>query len=116
MHLYPVKRRGPAARIALYILLLLVIALLFLYGFFSVSRTAREEQLQSVERAIQKSLVSCYAIEGAYPDSLSYLEEHYGLIIDHSKYVVEYSSFGSNITPSVYVVIRGGLEKGGDEA
>lgn len=116
MHLYPVKRRGPAARIALYVLLLLVIAFLFLYGFFSISRTAQEEQLQSVERAIQKSLVNCYAIEGAYPDSLSYLEEHYGLIIDHSKYVVEYSSFGSNITPSVYVVSRGGSDKGGGES
>ena len=61
-----------------------------------------------MERAIQKSLVNCYAIEGAYPPDIAYLEKHCGLIIDHEAYVVDYQTIGSNIRPSVLVVPRGG--------
>lgn len=117
MHLYPVKRRGTLVRIVLSLLLFLAVAALFLYGLYSISRSAREEQLLTVERAIRKSLVSCYAIEGVYPESLSYLEEHYGLVIDHEKYVVEYDAFASNVLPSVQVVLRGsGEHEGGGGA
>ena len=96
MHLYPVRRTRTFWRVLCPLLLAVAVLLLFLFGFFRMSGTVR------------KSLVSCYAIEGAYPDSLSYLEEHYGLQIDHSRYVVDYEPFGDNIWPTVQIVRRGG--------
>lgn len=107
MHLYPVKR-GAAVRRFLPLLVILAAAALLFYGLSLLSRTSEQEQKAAVERAIQKSLVNCYAIEGAYPPDIAYLEEHYGLIIDHEAYVVDYQTIGSNIRPSVLVVPRGG--------
>ena len=108
MHLYPVRRTLTFWRVLCPLLLAVAVLLLFLVGFFRMSGTAEEERQQALERAVRKSLVSCYAIEGAYPDSLSYLEEHYGLQIDHSRYVVDYEPFGDNIWPTVQIVRRGG--------
>ena len=107
MHLYPVKR-GSAIRRFLPLTIIIVLAALLFYGLAQISSTSEDEQKAAVERAIQKSLVNCYAIEGAYPSSLSYLEEHYGLVIDHDTYVIDYQTIGSNLRPAVLVVRRGG--------
>ena len=62
------------------------------------------ERLRSVERAITKATVQCYAVEGAYPASLKYLERNYGLILDHEKYIIQYDVFASNIMPTILVL------------
>lgn len=112
MHLYPEKHGKNVLRILLPLLLAIVLAALFLYGFNSVSRSTEEEQVVMTERAIRKALVNCYAVEGVYPEELSYLEEHYGLIIDHDAFVIDYQTIGSNIRPAVLVVRRGSGEHG----
>lgn len=108
MHLYAVKRRRTAWRLALSFVVLAAVLGALAIGSFSVSRTADIERVRALERAIHRSLVSCYAVEGAYPSDVAYLEEHYGLVIDHTKYVVDYETIGSNILPSVTVVPLGG--------
>lgn len=45
----------------------------------------------------------CYAIEGQYPESVAYLEENYGLRIDHDRYIVHYDIFADNIMPEITV-------------
>lgn len=106
MHLYPVKRVSALRRFLPPVVIIALAALLF-YGLGRVSHTSEQEQKATIERAVQKSLTNCYAVEGAYPASLSYLEEHYGLIIDHDKYVVDYQTIGANIRPAVLVVRQG---------
>ena len=49
----------------------------------------------------------CYAVEGAYPESLSYLEEHYALVINHRDFIVTYEVYASNQMPEVRVLVRG---------
>ena len=49
-------------------------------------------------------MVSCYSIEGVYPQSIAYLTEHYGLRIDGEKYAVRYEVFADNIMPQVRVI------------
>ncbi|GKI16598.1 hypothetical protein CE91St44_30830 [Oscillospiraceae bacterium] len=56
-----------------------------------------------LERAVQ-----CYALEGAYPPSLAYLEENYGLQVDRSRYIVTYEAFAPNLLPDVTVLQKGG--------
>ena len=65
------------------------------------------QSAEAVEEAVLRSAVQCYAVEGAYPSSVSYLEEHYGLLIDHSTYIVSYDAFSSNLLPEVAVLVRG---------
>lgn len=107
MHLFHERRMGWLRRAVLPLVIAAGILAAFVLGFRQVSGRSGEEQQAMVERAIRRSLVTCYAVEGTYPANLSYLEEHYGLLIDHSRFVVEYETLGSNILPSIRVVQRG---------
>lgn len=76
---------------------------LFLIGTNSMAGKALEERLSSLESAIRRASVQCYAIEGRYPPSVEYLEEHYGISIDREKYHVFYDGWASNIMPEITV-------------
>ena len=88
------------------IMLFLLIFLLFYRGVSSISRTASDQQTENLRLAIQRSVVHCYAVEGAYPESLDYLKEHYGITYDPDKYLVSYEIIGSNLMPDVTVYVR----------
>ncbi len=76
---------------------------LVLWGVRDVEQSTRAQQLASTEEAIRRAAVQCYAVEGQYPQSVSYLEEHYGLMIDHDRYIVHYMGFASNLMPDIAV-------------
>ncbi len=61
-------------------------------------------QTQFVYDAVQNAALTCYAVEGAYPDSLEYLRSRYGLAYDESRYLVTYDAFASNLVPEIRVV------------
>lgn len=73
------------------------------FAFYSVNTTFTERSAETTKKAILRSAVSCYALEGFYPPDTDYLEEHYGLIINRSKYLVHYYTYGSNIMPEIDV-------------
>lgn len=80
--------------------------LLFLSGLSSISKTTQAQQQASLAAAIRRSAVHCYATEGTYPASLSYLKEHYGIRYDEKKYLVDYEVFASNLMPEITVIAR----------
>lgn len=86
---------------------------LFSLGLDSVFRTTDAESLRAVQRSVVSAAVHCYAVEGAYPPSLGYLEENYGLRIDRSRYQVHYRIFASNLFPDVTVFAHNSPQ-GGD--
>ncbi|MDO4573182.1 MAG: hypothetical protein Q4C13_07420 [Clostridia bacterium] len=108
MHLYETRRRTRNkdlwAAIAVFFALLLVFALCFA-GMKSRS-AAREEAL--IEEAVRRAAVTCYAVEGRYPESLAYLEAHYGLVLDETRYYIRYEIFASNVMPEISVTERTG--------
>ena len=53
---------------------------------------------------MHNAALTCYAVEGAYPEDLDYLREHYGLAYDQSRYIVNYDAFASNLIPEIFVV------------
>ena len=59
---------------------------------------------QGLEDAIHRAVVSCYATEGFYPPTLDYVEEHYGIQIDSSRYAVFYEIFAENLMPDITVL------------
>lgn len=77
---------------------------LLLSGTHSVLVTSSKSQAESLKNAILRSAVSCYAFEGVYPESLSYLKEHYGVTWNENKYMVDYEIIGANLMPSVTVI------------
>ena len=77
---------------------------LLLAGTHSVLTTSSKSQAESLKNAILSSAVSCYAFEGTYPESLSYLKKHYGVTWNEDKYVVDYEIIGANLMPSVTVI------------
>ena len=106
MHLYKVPKKIPFAKI---ISAVLILTLLWL-TFFLTDRSSdlvKKQQVDLLYNAINRAVISCYAAEGRYPESLDYISTHYGVIIDESKYVVEYDIFASNVKPSVRITVKG---------
>ena len=59
----------------------------------------REIQLE----AIRQAAMQCYALEGAYPPSLQYLADEYGLILNTEDYHFRYEVPAGNLPPIVEV-------------
>jgi len=85
----------------------LLILVLFIQGISSLSDSTRKRQRESLEKAIMRSITYCYTVEGAYPESLDYLKDNYGLFYDEDLFFVDYRISGSNILPDVTIIEKG---------
>ena len=88
------------------ILLFIAVICLFLYGIYFISNNSTTDDREILERALNRDIIHCYSVEGMYPPSLSYIENHYGLTYDHEKYIVDYEPVGGNIMPGVMIIER----------
>lgn len=104
IHIEKKKReRGSLGYILSFAALLLGL-LFFLACTRSIAGKAGEERLNALAEAVRRASVQCYAIEGRYPPSVEYLEEHYGVSIDRSRYHVFYDGWASNIMPEITIL------------
>ena len=80
-------------------------ALLVLLGIsvMRVRSQADKAGCEQLETSVRRAVTACYALEGAYPQSWEYLAEHYGLLVDESRYTVHYTVTGRNILPEITV-------------
>ena len=94
------------------IIKLVVLALVLVLAVVLVNRidfAQNTAETDLVRDAVRNAAVTCYAVEGAYPDSVDYLREHYRLAYDETRYFVMYESFASNRIPDIYVTERGAV-------
>ncbi len=102
------KRQTRARRTATWVALcVFFVAALGFLGYqirTAIGGDLRAQAVMSIEKTILERAVQCYAIEGAYPESLDYLEQNYGLQINRSDYFVTYEVFATNILPEVQVL------------
>lgn len=96
-------RKNRYGQLLLAVAVFLLFFAVFLAGVQSVSAVSEEKDMENIENAVVQSAVFCYGTEGAYPESLAYLREHYGLQYDEDKYIVDYEIVGKNIRPQVRV-------------
>ena len=75
-----------------------------------IGNAQRSGETDLVRTAVKNAALTCYAVEGAYPDDVSYLEEHYGLSYDEENYYVRYEAFAANQLPEIRVMERGAGE------
>ena len=81
-----------------------IVIALFLVGISFIASTSSKDQTQILTDAVNKDIIHCYAVEGYYPPSLKYIEDHYGLTYDSSRYMIDYVPIGDNIMPSVTIL------------
>ena len=85
------------------VLLFAAVAAVTIWGLTRTGATASAQGLEATERMIRRAVVECYALEGAYPPDLDYLEAHYGIRVDTERYFVYYRAYGQNILPEITV-------------
>lgn len=83
-----------------------IILFIFWLGLSSIDETTVSRQRDSLETALNRDIIHCYAVEGFYPPSLAYIEEHYGLTYNKDLFFVDYQPIGSNIRPDVTILVR----------
>ncbi len=96
------KRRAPQA--IWYILLVTGVTALFILSLNRLSSGQAEEHKRQLEDSLRLAAVSCFASEGFYPPDLAYLEDNYGIQIDHDRYTVFYEVFAVNLMPDITVL------------
>lgn len=94
------------------LLILLSILLILVVAFFSVQHFARvteqalnEQAATAIKDTVISRAIQCYVVEGVYPPTLKYLEDRYGLIVNHERFIVTYDVFASNMIPEVSVLL-----------
>ena len=86
------------------ILFTLVVMGMIVYGLRQTEESSRAEGMRILEESIRRAVVISYAVEGRYPASIEYIEEHYGIHIDRTRYAVHYNIFASNLLPDITVL------------
>ena len=88
------------------VVIFVLIAVFFIQAVEYSGRNSIEKEQESLESAISRDIVQCYALEGMYPPSLSYMEEHYGLTYDKNVFFVDYQPIAANLYPDYTVILR----------
>ena len=91
---------------SLSVILFILLFVLFFIGVSNVGETSLNKQQEGLESALGRCIIQCYALEGNYPDSLEYMEEHYGLGYNKDLFFVDYAPYASNIYPEVTIIRR----------
>ena len=92
-------------------LLLLGCVLLIVYAtivsFNSAHSYSNAEEIKRIETTIDELLLKCYSIEGRYPETIDYLKEYYGLLVNEDDYGIIYYYEGDNLQPHVEIFQKG---------
>lgn len=88
------------------VVLIILFTFYFYYSVENVQIVSEKQNFEILTDAIKRSVVQCYAIEGFYPPNIAYLEDNYGLTVNHNKYVVSYRIFASNIMPEIEIYLK----------
>lgn len=92
---------------------LAAICIVFYAGISYAGRETISQEQISLQQALQQGAIRTYAMTGHYPQSLEELLTDYSISYDPDKFVVEYVPNGSNLLPSVSVLIlssgKGGI-------
>ena len=77
------------------------------WGVTVTGKDAKQKEKENLQQVLEQSAAMCYALEGAYPEELSYLKEHYGICWDENLFLVDFEAVGENLPPDITVIQRG---------
>lgn len=84
---------------------IVVLCLVFYLGISYAGRETISQEQVSLRQALEQGAIRTYALTGHYPQSLDELLQDYNISYDADKFVVEYVPSGSNLLPSVSVLV-----------
>lgn len=85
-------------------LILLAVLAFVLTAVANLEQGKQAQDIRQLEQVLSRTAVACYAVEGAYPPNVAYMQEHYGLTYDETRYQVHYELFASNFMPEITVM------------
>ncbi|MCR4842706.1 MAG: hypothetical protein K5840_05545 [Eubacterium sp.] len=88
------------------IITFVAVMVFFVVAVSRVSAGNTSAQRDDLESAINRCVVECYALEGTYPPSLSYMKENYGLVYNEELFFVDYTVYGTNLWPDITIIER----------
>ena len=92
---------------------LLLALVLVAFALQNRGRDLSGDSAMAIRDAIRREALQCYAVEGVYPPTLSYLEENYGLSVNTEDFYITYEAFASNLPPEIKVTPK--VQKGGGQ-
>ena len=98
----PVSRRDIGKLLIIALVLILAVSLLG-----NIESMQGREETETVREAVKNAALTCFAVEGAYPESMDYLKENYHLVYNEDMYLITYDAFASNRIPDIYVMEKG---------
>lgn len=104
MHLYKNHRfrRYRAPIISLLVFVLIIGGVMVLIN--GTQSRSGSEQITLLKDALRRASTTCYAVEGRYPPTLTYLVDNYGVVIDSDRFIVRYDAFADNLLPDISVL------------
>ena len=85
-------------------ILVCMVLLLFSASISHLRQGQHQEDKQILEESLRRTAVACYAAEGFYPPDVTYMQQHYGLQYDESRFLIHYEMFSSNLMPDITVL------------
>ncbi|MDO4869888.1 MAG: hypothetical protein Q4A65_06385 [Bacillota bacterium] len=89
------------------VVIAIILVAVVLHGAFATTEEDIAAGEDAIRQTIQDRALQCYVIESAYPESLSYLEDNYGLTVNKEDYLIVYNSYADNQPPQVKVIYQG---------
>lgn len=80
-------------------------------GLSNINKSTENLDIDRVKNSLDTALISCYSVEGHYPENIQYLKKYYGFTYDINSYFITYDWQGDNIYPNIYVYRKGNDEK-----
>ena len=93
--------------ISVLVIAAVVITVLTFVMTFSSSEEDMNKEADSIRKTIEERALQCYVIEDAYPESLAYLEDNYGLAVNKKDFKIIYTPFAENMPPEIKVIYTG---------
>lgn len=81
-----------------------VIFIFIYFSFQSIQKSTENNRQDSLDKALKRGILECYALEGQYPKSLDYLVKNYHIIYNEDEFDIKYEIFASNIMPNVTII------------
>lgn len=76
-------------------------------GLSNINKSTENLDIDRVKNSLDTALISCYSVEGHYPENIQYLKKYYGFTYDINSYFITYDRQGDNIYPNIYVYRKG---------
>lgn len=81
-----------------------VIFIFIYFSFQSIQKSTEDNRQDSLDKALKRGILECYALEGQYPKSLDYLVKNYHIIYNKDEFDIKYEIFASNIMPNITII------------